>query len=329
MSAIATGTVDPRLGRRCRRRDLPDRHDHQQAVAGRRLAAGVRRDAGGCSPSSAATPTPGCSATGWCSAAAGRRSCQYWRSVEQLYAYASDPTLPAPPGLGRVQPARPPQPGRGRDLARDLPGRRGGDGLREHPEHGPGRRGRRRAGERSPRPGPGPARRRPADRGDDRPPRVAAVAGGRVFLLRHGRDRVVADRPAHRAHRRAAHRARAGAGDRRRRARPRGCAATDPPALVLSSPRRRARDTAELAGLRVDRVDERLAEWDYGGYEGRTTAEIRERGARLDGVDAPLPRRRDRGAGRRAGPTRCWPRPGRPSPAATWCWSGTGTSAGC
>ncbi|SHK57066.1 probable phosphoglycerate mutase [Pseudonocardia thermophila] len=48
------------------------------------------------------------------------------------------------------------------------------------------------------------------------------------------------------------------------------------PALVLSSPRVRARETAELAGLRVDRVDERLREWDYGDYEGLTTAEIRE-----------------------------------------------------
>jgi probable phosphoglycerate mutase len=48
-----------------------------------------------------------------------------------------------------------------------------------------------------------------------------------------------------------------------------------PPALVLTSPRRRARDTAELAGLPVDRVDPRLAEWDYGDYEGRTTEEIR------------------------------------------------------
>ena len=48
------------------------------------------------------------------------------------------------------------------------------------------------------------------------------------------------------------------------------------PALVLSSPRSRARDTAELAGLTVDRVDERLAEWDYGEYEGLTTPQIRE-----------------------------------------------------
>lgn len=49
-----------------------------------------------------------------------------------------------------------------------------------------------------------------------------------------------------------------------------------PPALVLASPRSRARDTAELAGLSVDRTDERLVEWDYGEAEGRTTAEIRE-----------------------------------------------------
>jgi len=47
------------------------------------------------------------------------------------------------------------------------------------------------------------------------------------------------------------------------------------PVLVLSSPRSRARDTAELAGLSVDRVDERLAEWDYGEYEGRSTPDIR------------------------------------------------------
>ena len=50
----------------------------------------------------------------------------------------------------------------------------------------------------------------------------------------------------------------------------------EPPALVLTSPRARARDTAELAGLRSDGVDERLAEWDYGEYEGLTTEEIRQ-----------------------------------------------------
>ncbi|GAA3244510.1 acid phosphatase [Pseudonocardia petroleophila] len=48
------------------------------------------------------------------------------------------------------------------------------------------------------------------------------------------------------------------------------------PALVLSSPRSRALVTAELAGLTVDRVDERLAEWDYGDCEGLTTPQIRE-----------------------------------------------------
>jgi broad specificity phosphatase PhoE len=48
-------------------------------------------------------------------------------------------------------------------------------------------------------------------------------------------------------------------------------------ALVLVSPRARARDTAELAGLGAGaEVDEDLAEFAYGAYEGRTTAEIRE-----------------------------------------------------
>ena len=46
-------------------------------------------------------------------------------------------------------------------------------------------------------------------------------------------------------------------------------------ALVLSSPRTRARETAALAGLEPE-VDEDLVEFDYGEYEGRTTPEIRE-----------------------------------------------------
>ena len=47
--------------------------------------------------------------------------------------------------------------------------------------------------------------------------------------------------------------------------------------LVLSSPLARARETAELAGL-GDRaeLDDDLREYDYGDYEGRTTADIRE-----------------------------------------------------
>jgi probable phosphoglycerate mutase len=46
--------------------------------------------------------------------------------------------------------------------------------------------------------------------------------------------------------------------------------------LVLSSPRRRARDTAELAGFRPD-IDGDLAEWDYGDLEGLTIDQIRAR----------------------------------------------------
>ena len=46
-------------------------------------------------------------------------------------------------------------------------------------------------------------------------------------------------------------------------------------AAVLSSPRRRALHTAELAGLTVTEVLEDLAEWNYGEYEGITTDDIR------------------------------------------------------
>jgi broad specificity phosphatase PhoE len=46
-------------------------------------------------------------------------------------------------------------------------------------------------------------------------------------------------------------------------------------AAVICSPLRRARETAELAGLVCTREDADLEEWDYGDYEGRTTAEIR------------------------------------------------------
>jgi broad specificity phosphatase PhoE len=45
---------------------------------------------------------------------------------------------------------------------------------------------------------------------------------------------------------------------------------------VISSPRRRAVETAELAGLTVDEKSELLAEWDYGSYEGVTTAQIHQ-----------------------------------------------------
>ena len=97
---------------------------------------------------------------------------------------------------------------------------------------------------------------------------------GRVFLLRHGQTEWSlsgkhtgrTDVPlTERGRELAAEAGRAVAGEYDGR-----------PALVLTSPRSRARDTAALAGLHVDAVDERLAEWDYGEYEGRTTEEIRE-----------------------------------------------------
>ena len=46
--------------------------------------------------------------------------------------------------------------------------------------------------------------------------------------------------------------------------------------LVLTSPRQRARRTAELAGRPDAEPDEDLVEWAYGDYEGVTTPEIRE-----------------------------------------------------
>ncbi|MFB8037381.1 histidine phosphatase family protein [Streptomyces sp. NPDC056004] len=46
-------------------------------------------------------------------------------------------------------------------------------------------------------------------------------------------------------------------------------------ALTLVSPAVRARRTAELAGLAAPRITPELREWDYGGYEGVTTVEIR------------------------------------------------------
>jgi probable phosphoglycerate mutase len=48
-------------------------------------------------------------------------------------------------------------------------------------------------------------------------------------------------------------------------------------ATVFTSPLRRASRTCELAGFgAVAEVDRDLVEWDYGQYEGRTTAEIRK-----------------------------------------------------
>ncbi len=47
---------------------------------------------------------------------------------------------------------------------------------------------------------------------------------------------------------------------------------------IFTSPRLRARETCDLAGVRgTVEVDAQMAEWDYGRYEGLRTAQIRER----------------------------------------------------
>lgn len=61
--------------------------------------------------------------------------------------------------------------------------------------------------------------------------------------------------------------------------------------LTLCSPLQRAQRTAQLAGLTVTAIDPDLVEWDYGAWEGRTTAEIRTTLGAPDWViwDHPIP----------------------------------------
>jgi probable phosphoglycerate mutase len=61
------------------------------------------------------------------------------------------------------------------------------------------------------------------------------------------------------------------------------------PAQVISSPRRRALRTAELAGYRPTEVTEAAAEWDYGSLEGLTSAQIAQRYPGWSIWDGPVP----------------------------------------
>jgi broad specificity phosphatase PhoE len=60
--------------------------------------------------------------------------------------------------------------------------------------------------------------------------------------------------------------------------------------LVLSSPLPRARETCRIAGYSdVAQIEENLREWDYGIFEGRTTADIRKDQPEWSIWDAPPP----------------------------------------
>jgi broad specificity phosphatase PhoE len=60
-------------------------------------------------------------------------------------------------------------------------------------------------------------------------------------------------------------------------------------ALVLTSPRSRARETARLAGYAGAQMDDNLQEWDYGAYEGITTPDIRKQAPGWLIWDGPVP----------------------------------------
>ena len=61
-------------------------------------------------------------------------------------------------------------------------------------------------------------------------------------------------------------------------------------ALVLNSPLQRARETCRIAGYAdVAQIEENLREWDYGIFEGRTTADIRKDQPDWSIWDAPPP----------------------------------------
>lgn len=60
--------------------------------------------------------------------------------------------------------------------------------------------------------------------------------------------------------------------------------------LVLASPLLRARETCRIAGYAdVAQIEENLREWDYGIFEGRTTADIRKDQPDWSIWDSPVP----------------------------------------
>ena len=60
--------------------------------------------------------------------------------------------------------------------------------------------------------------------------------------------------------------------------------------LVLTSPLQRARETCRIAGYAdVAQIEENLREWDYGIFEGRTTADIRKDQPDWSIWDTPVP----------------------------------------
>ena len=128
----------------------------------------------------------------------------------------------------------------------------------------------------------------------------------RVFLLRHGETEWSRSGQHTGPHRHPPHRP----GTRCSPRPPAASGATssgDSPFAVWCSPRSRARDTAELAGLAVDRIDDRLVEWDYGDYEGITTEEIRETVPGWTVWTHPCPHGETAERRRGAAPTPCSP----------------------
>lgn len=59
--------------------------------------------------------------------------------------------------------------------------------------------------------------------------------------------------------------------------------------LVLVSPRQRARETCQLAGLSDNaQLEQDLAEWDYGNFEGLTTLQVQETRPEWSVWDGPI-----------------------------------------